>query len=581
MRKSIAYRILLILIVLTALFVTNTALSGVTNLQVKLSTSLISDSFLNLEYKQVNLVRDISNIDLLINSYLLEEDDSKGEEKATELLQAVDEAKIIANDIEAICKEFSKKAMNTTLSEAYEPYQQNILSYLEQMSSNSNLMKSKDKAAVKSAYQSFQETKAAMKETESGFQKILDENIQHETSLINSRTLRATVIVWGMAVIFIIAVIIDFIICMKTIIRPLKTVNQSINEMIQKLVNEEGDLTVRIDCAREDEVGQIAKAINQFLDTLQNLMIAIKSSSAHIDHSTETINNHILECKDSTASMSGALNEMSASMEEINGTLQNIDNGAQNVLLSANTIEEVSKTNLEQVEKIAERADSVHAIANKSKQQTQTILKEIENKITVSIEKSHSVEKISELTDTILGISTQTNLLALNASIEAARAGTAGKGFAIVAEEIRKLAENTKAIASDIQTTNTLVIDSVEELVSNANEIMEYITKEILNDYDGFVTVATTYKQDADTMNDMLNHFSIKSEELKETATDMANGIKGIAVAVEESVNVVISSNENTNMLVHSIASISDQATDNLEIVKELNGEVNKFKKVE
>ncbi len=577
MRKSIARRILLILIILTGLFLSNTVLSGVTDSQVKLSTSLISSSFLNLEYEQVNLIKNMSQICLLINDYLLAENETNGEKIAAELVQTVDVARTIADDVGIICEEFSTKAMNAELSEAYQLYQQSIHSYLEQVSSISNLVENGDKVSVKATYQSLQTAKFVMEEAESVFQKVLDEKIQHETSLIGSRSFRATMIIWSMAILFVIMAATAFIVCMRTIIKPLKTVNKSINEMIHKLENEEGDLTVRIDYSGEDEVGQIAKGINEFLNILQKLIIAIKASSDRIDYSTETINNYILECKDSTTGISGALDEMSAGMEEINGTLQSIDNGAQDVLHSANTIEEVSKTNLGHVEQIAERADSIHKQSNQSKKQTEMILQEIENKISASIEKSHSVEKISELINAILGISSQTNLLALNASIEAARAGNAGKGFAIVAEEIRKLAESTKEIASDIQMTNALVIDSVDELVSNANEIVDYITREVLKDYDGFVTVANTYKEDADTMNGMLNHFSVKSKELKETATDMANGIRGIAVAIEETVNVVINSNEDTNMLVHSVSSISDQAADNLEIVRGLNSQVNKF----
>lgn len=581
MRKSIVYRILFILIFLTVLFVLNTVLSGVTNSQVQLSTSLISDSFLSLEYNQVNLTKNITQINQTIGSYFLVEEDKNTEDIIQSIQDEVNRTETIVKNIDTICDEYSVKAMNRTMSDSYAPYLADMENYLKHALSIADFIKTKDKISAKNTYQEFEVLSNSMAEKEKAFQKVLDENINHETNLVHARVTRSTIIIWGMAIVFVLSVAVAFYVCRKTIIIPLKKVNRNLGEIIDKLEKDEGDLTTRIEYMYDDEVGQISKGINRFLETLQQVIISIKSGSNTIYHSTEMMNDHLLECKDSTSSISGALNEMSASMEEINGTLQNIDNGAQNVLHAANTIEEEANSNTVQVGEIVEHAESVRVQSNESKKKTETVLQDIGNKISVSIEKSRSVEKINELTNTILGISSQTNLLALNASIEAARAGNAGKGFAIVADEIRKLAEDTKDIASDIQDTNTLVIDSVEDLVQNANEIMTYVTEKVICDYDGFVDVANTYKQDADVINEMLTRFTTKSKELREVATDMANGIKGITIAVDESVNAVIESNEDTNTLAHSITSISNEAEHNWEIVNELNLEVNKFKRVE
>ena len=89
-----------------------------------------------------------------------------------------------------------------------------------------------------------------------------------------------------------------------------------------------------------------------------------------------------------------------------------------------------------------------------------------------SIENSKSVDEINELTSEILAISAQTNLLALNASIEAARAGEAGRGFSVVADEIRNLADQTKLSVSNIQAVSNVVTNSVNELVSTSNDII-------------------------------------------------------------------------------------------------------------
>jgi len=191
------------------------------------------------------------------------------------------------------------------------------------------------------------------------------------------------------------------------------------------------------------------------------------------------------------------------------------------------------------------------------------------------------VEKINELTSNIMDISTQTNLLALNASIEAARVGASGQGFAVVANEIRKLSDHTNHTANSIQTISALVTDSVNELVDNANTILSYISGRVLDDYANFVDTANNYKADVVIINQMLSRFTSQSEELRRVSTQMAEGIKGISLAVEDGVKVMIDSNESTASLLDSMTTISGEVSYNQEIVNRLHhSHVNKFKKI-
>lgn len=562
------------------LFLFNTVISGVTNSQVQLSSTLFSDYFVKIEGEQVKIAKEIGEIKLSVDRYIqgtVNDPKEVSEQLQNNIEKVRNRLKIIANKSDG----FSEKAMNDELKDAFAPYLKDMEAFLEQATNISEDISNGDIPSVKEKYPTYNSLLEEMHAAETDYQMVLDKSIEHEGSLIHSRVYRSTVIVWVMGVLFIAAVALAVWISKKTIISPLKNATTSLNHIIQKLENNEGDLTVRIENHSEDEVGQMVKGINQFLDALQHAMISIKSGSKFIYQSTENISQQILECKDSTSSISAGLTELTASMEEISSTIQNVDYGAQEVLSASNDIADEAKTNLTHVSSIVEQADVIQIQTIESKKQTEGVLQDINKSMSLSIENSRSVKRINELTADILEISNQTNLLALNASIEAARAGESGKGFAVVAEEIRKLSEGTKEIASNIQNINSLVIHAVDELVNNGDKLLSYITEKVLPDYDGFVNIANKYKQNIDTINAMLTRYQEKSGDLRRISNNMAEGIEGITLAVEESVKVMVQSSDDTTMLLNSITVISDESSRNWEIVDDLNKQVDKFKKVE
>lgn len=562
------------------LFLFNTVISGVTNSQVQLSSTLFSDYFVKIEGEQVKIAKEIGEIKLSVDRYIqgtVNDPKEVSEQLQNNIEKVRNRLKIIANKSDG----FSEKAMNDELKDAFAPYLKDMEAFLEQATNIAEDISNGDSPSVKEKYPTYNSLLEEMHAAETDYQMVLDKSIEHEGSLIHSRVYRSTVIVWVMGVLFIAAVVLAVWISKKTIISPLRNATTSLNHIIQKLENNEGDLTVRIENHSEDEVGQMVKGINQFLDTLQHAMISIKSGSKFIYQSTDNISQQILECKDSTSSISAGLTELTASMEEISSTIQNVDYGAQEVLSASNDIADEAKTNLTHVSSIVEQADVIQIQTIESKKQTEGVLQDINKSMSLSIENSRSVKRINELTADILEISNQTNLLALNASIEAARAGESGKGFAVVAEEISKLSESTKEIASNIQNINSLVIHAVDELVNNGDKLLSYITEKVLPDYDGFVNIANKYKQNIDTINAMLTRYQEKSGDLRRISNNMAEGIEGITLAVEESVKVMVQSSDDTTMLLNSITVISDESSRNWEIVDDLNKQVDKFKKVE
>ena len=384
----------------------------------------------------------------------------------------------------------------------------------------------------------------------------------------------------NMFFVFIGAALLMIIYINKTVSNPAKNASGHLSKIIEKIDNNEGDLTERIEVKTKDEVGQLVSGVNGFIEQLQGIMVKIRDESGHMNELVGNITTGINDSNESASSISATMEELSASMEEVAATLDEITTGSQEVLNSANEMGDMAEEGKDFVGGIKERAINVRSEAETSKSTTTEMLSGIRGLLEVAIENSRSVEQINELTNDILGISGQTNLLALNASIEAARAGDAGRGFAVVADEIRDLAERSKDTANNIQTISAMVTSAVEDLAKNANDMIAFIDQTVLADYDKFVGMANTYHDDADHMDEILQNFYASAERLRGTMAQMAEGIDGINIAVDESAQGVTSAAQSTGALVEALSTIKGEADVNREISEDLQDEVNRFKNI-
>lgn len=394
-----------------------------------------------------------------------------------------------------------------------------------------------------------------------------------EESRTNSEMVKSVVLTVNIISIsaVILAVMIGIVIS-RIISKPVEMMSQVASKIA------EGDLTVeRIKVKNRDEIGKLANAFNQMAENLRHLIQNVGSSSEVVASTSEELTASAEQTTSATNQIAASIQNVVSSaeaqgkkLEESARAMQEMSVGIQQVAESSSTVSEAAVTTMEEARKGNESLQRViHQmnLIHDSVDHTANVVRRLE-------ERSKEIDNITRV---ITEISNQTNLLALNAAIEAARAGEHGRGFAVVADEVRKLAEQCKESADQIAT----LIKVIKEDTNQAVEVMEKGTKETA---DGLVIVDEA-KKGFERILLSIEKVAEETQEASAVAQQMSATVEEINASTE---HIAALANETTGYTqtvaaaseeqLASMEEITASATALSQMAEELNLLIRKFK---
>lgn len=318
--------------------------------------------------------------------------------------------------------------------------------------------------------------------------------------------------------------------------RPLNHVSQA----LAQIANGSGDLTQRIHVDNQDEVGELAQNFNTFVGSLQQLIGHIRNQSEQLNSQSEQ-----------------SAQRANLSVNELNHQQQEITMVATAVTEMASATQEIA-SHAEQTAKAAQDSaastNSGHALVVDTKGSINNLANEVNEAGSVISDLNKHAQEISTVLATIQGIAEQTNLLALNAAIEAARAGEQGRGFAVVADEVRVLSQRTHSSTEEIKAT----IDVLQRTTAQAVELMETSSKLALHSVED------------------VDRASLALEEINTSVALISDMATQIATAAEEQTHVTGEITQNITTIKdvtdHLVVGAQDSLTESNELKSQASG---------
>lgn len=320
-------------------------------------------------------------------------------------------------------------------------------------------------------------------------------------------------------------------------------------DSMKEIARGDGDLSRRLDDSIPDELGQFANAFNTFTEKIQTLVMRAQDSGGRLNEASSKLesfanqtNQGIVQQQEEIVRIATAMNQMAASVQEVSRSSTSAHENADSAELQARNGQDLMSNTMRSINELSSGMEKISEVINHLDQEG---------------------ERIGTVLDVIRGVAEQTNLLALNAAIEAARAGEQGRGFAVVADEVRTLASRTQSSTRDIQE----MIENLQQRTSQAVAVMQE------NQIKASQTLAN-----ATHANDSLDNINLTMSGIKEMGAQIASATEEQSMVAEEINRNIHSINQLAGKTAETTGQLSGNAAELSFLAKQLDQQVSQFK---
>ncbi|MBQ9119552.1 MAG: methyl-accepting chemotaxis protein [Lachnospiraceae bacterium] len=377
-------------------------------------------------------------------------------------------------------------------------------------------------------------------------------------------------------IICIVVYLVSFAI-LSLLVSKLKKGMNTLSNKVEELAGGSGDLTKEIDIYSKDEIGKIAADMNVFIRQIRTLVQEVAHSTEDILQTGEELSVTVRDNTQIMADMNSEITGINENMEKTATSSrelsQSLSENANHIAAFAKDVDDICRM----VQQANENAQTTSAMAKENRKNAMDSIRTLREKMIETSKDAQKIEQVKTIAEEISNIASQTQMLSLNAQIEAARAGSMGAGFAVVATEVGNLSNDIDRAVTEINSINVQVLSAVKTLTEVLEEMITFVSEDVAKDYDSFAALGEEYGSTTDVIQEQMSRIGSRSKQISQDIADIDSDIRNIAAIVAQTAESANELAHSTTQVAESFENLNATSQKNSMNSENLNGQISKY----